>query len=77
MEGNIYKVKVGGKEVELTEVRVSAIPFNSVWPGKQRDISQSEIAYVLHIEEYESVDISITNIGLVENCTIRPKCKKI
>lgn len=73
----MYKVKVGGKEVELTEVRVSAIPFNRVWPGKQRDISQSEIAYVLHIEEYESVDISITNIGLVENCTIRPKSKKI
>ena len=57
----MYSVKVNGKETKLEEVRVSAMPFNRTWPGKQRDISQSEKAYVLHIESEDIVNISVTS----------------
>lgn len=35
---------------KMEEIRVSAMPFNWLWTGKQRDISQEEKAYVLRIE---------------------------
>ena len=54
----MYLVKVNGKETNLEEVRVSAMPFNRRWPGKQRDISQSETAYGLHSESEDDVNIS-------------------
>jgi len=34
-----------GKELPVEECRVSAIPFNRVWPGTQRPIEQSKIGY--------------------------------
>lgn len=39
-----FQVWVDGKEAPVWECRVSAIPFNRVWPGYQRDIAQTELA---------------------------------
>ena len=40
-----YKVFADGKEIGVKTARVSAMPFNMVWRGKQRDLLQSEEAY--------------------------------
>ncbi|MGI6402359.1 MAG: glycosyl hydrolase family 28 protein [Thermoguttaceae bacterium] len=39
-----YVVSVDGEEAPVWRCRVSAIPFNRVWPGYQRSIDQSELA---------------------------------
>lgn len=70
-------VKVNGNIVELTNVRVSAIPFNRTWPGYQRDISQSEVAYVLHLEDNDPVEISAFSDSHIDDVKIRPLSKNI
>lgn len=72
-----YTVKVNGNKVKLEEIRVSALPFNRVWPGKQRDISQSEIAYMLRIHDDEPVFIEVTPVGTFKRVDIRPYSKNI
>lgn len=73
----MYSVRVNGNSAQLTQVRVSAIPFNRTWPGHQRDISQSEAAYVLHIENDNPVEISVTSDSLIDDVKIRPLSKNI
>lgn len=55
----LYKVYADGSPVNLDTIRVSAMPFNRIWPGKQRNASQTEEAYVLHIVSEKSVHIKI------------------
>ena len=73
----MYLVKVNDKETKLEEVRVSAIPFNRTWPGKQRDISQSETAYVLHIESEDDVKISVISAASLISAKVRPQSKNV
>lgn len=73
----MYSAKVNGKEIKLEEVRVSAMPFNRTWPGKQRDISQSETAYVLHIESEHNANISVTSTASLISAKVRPKSKDV
>lgn len=68
---------VNDEIAELSSVRVSAIPFNRTWPGKQRAISQSEIAYVLRTESLEPIRLSVKSEKLIEKVKIRPASKNI
>lgn len=73
----MYKLKVNGKYMKFDVVRVSAVPFNRVWPGKQRDIGQSEIAYVARIIEDSPVKIEIQCDNEFSKAVIRPLSKAI
>ena len=73
----MYSVMVNGDIAELTQVKVSAMPFNRTWPGHQRDILQSEVAYVLHLEENKPVEISVESDSRINDVKIRPLSKKI
>ena len=55
----MYRVFIDSKEAELEPIRVSAHPFNRVWPGKQRDISQTEQAYMLRVFGAKPINIDI------------------
>ena len=37
-----FTVWLNGKELPVQKARVSAFPLNRVWPGKQRDMDQTE-----------------------------------
>lgn len=39
-----FAVKVDGHPIPVHQARVSAVPFNRVWPGHQRPIDQTELA---------------------------------
>ena len=39
-----YELTVNGQAVPVHACRVSAVPFNQVWPGYQRPLDQTELA---------------------------------
>ena len=77
MNGKKYRVTVDGVPAKLEEIRVSAHPFNRIWPGKQRDISQSEVAYMLRLFGDEPVAISIFTDEDVKEAVVRPLSKGV
>ena len=50
----IISVQFNGMPLKIHEVRVSAHPINRVWPGYQRDPSQSEPAWFVEFDMTES-----------------------
>lgn len=74
---NYYEIYCNGKLTEPHEIRVSAMPFNRVWPGKQRDISQSETAYIVKLADDCKQNIRIENKSGFEGFAIRPLSKNV
>ena len=56
---NDFKVKINGQEVTCYNDRCSAIPFNRIFDGKQRDIDQSELLGHISFEADEKVTIEV------------------
>lgn len=67
------EVKVDGQPLFVHRARVSAIPFNQVWPGYQRPLEQTEIAYFAYWDMATPVQIEITCRDTAEMVRIRPK----
>ena len=72
-----YEITVNGIPIIPEEIRVSAFPFNRVWPGKQRDIDQSEIAYMVRIIDDSPQFIRIESKTDFDSLAIRPLGKGI
>lgn len=72
-----YKVKINGNECNVNVCRVSAMPFNTWWPGHQRDVSQSELASYLNFYGDEEVELEIKCNRKFENCVVRPLSKGV
>lgn len=72
-----FEVTLNGLECEVRECRVSAIPYNRPWPGKQRQYNQSESAGFISFMADESVTISVKSKKAFKNALIRPQSKNI
>ena len=72
-----YTVKVNGIDVSLSAVRVSAMPYNTAWPGYQRPIDQTELASTLSFSSDEPVTITVTYKNAPSEVTVRPLSKRI
>lgn len=73
-----YRVFVNRSEIDVFPVRVSAYPINRVWPGKQRDISQTEIAYFAGFDILKTSEIEVEVLDCdIETVEIRPLAKAI
>ena len=72
-----FAVSANGQVLPVHEARVSAVPINRRWPGHQRTIDQTELAYFAGLEADESVEIRITTEEPFENVTIRPLSRNI
>jgi len=67
-----YQVRVNGKPVFVYRARVSAVPFNQVWPGYQRPLDQTEVASFGHWDMAGPVTVEVLSTRPVETVAIRP-----
>ena len=73
------KVTLNGRTVQVHGSRESAVPFNRVWPGKQRTLDQTEMAGFVTFAANEAVEVKVKAIGSWEfdKAVIRPLPKNI
>ena len=70
---NLYNVSVNGIKVDAISARVSAMPFNRLWPGHQRPLEQTEEAAYIYISTDEKcLDFNVSSSANFCEVTIRP-----
>ena len=75
-----FTVWLNGRELPVQKARVSAFPLNRVWPGKQRDMDQTEwtefVSFDLDCEGKGELEIR-SDEGKMESVEIRPLAQGI
>ncbi len=72
-----YAVRVNGKPVSVYECRVSAVPYNQVWPGYQRPIDQTELAGFATWGMSGPVTVEVTAKRPFSSVAVRPTSRGI
>lgn len=72
-----FDVTLNGNPCEVRECRVSAMPFNRPWPGKQRPYDQTESAGFISFSADETVEVSVKSQKAFEKAIIRPLSKNV
>lgn len=67
-----YLVQVAGVLVFVYRARVSAVPFNQVWPGYQRPLDQTELASFVYWDMGAPVQVEVISKRPVSSVIIRP-----
>ena len=67
-----YKVTLNNTPLTVYDCDVSAIPFNSVWPGHQRPKNQTEKAYFVTMDIDQASELAITVTEDFQDYEIRP-----
>ena len=73
----LYKAKVNDQSCKVEPCRVSRIPFNVVWPGHQRDKSQTEEAAFLSCSVDEDAELEIVSARPFQRAVVRPLSRGI
>lgn len=72
-----YRVFVNGEEIPVYTCSISKYPFNTVWPGHQRPIEQTELASFVNIVSDEELKIEVISNIKSERVLIKPYSKNI
>ena len=72
-----FTVTVAGRPVPVYPCRVSAIPFNQIWPGYQRSVDQTELASFAYWDMSGPVDVEVVSQRPIESVAIRPTARGI
>ncbi len=72
-----FQLRVSSQKVPVYPCRVSAMPFNQVWPGYQRPLNQTEIASFASWDMAGPVDVEVVSRRPVESVAIRPTARGI
>lgn len=72
-----YKVWADGKEIDVYSCDVSAFPLNRVWPGKQRDKSQTEPGYFVMLGANTEIELEIEPQKAFDRVVVRPLSKEV
>lgn len=72
-----YEVNVGGTPVPVYACRVSAEPFNQVWPGYQRPVDQTELAGFAYWDMSGPVSVEVRSQRPIESVVVRPRASGI
>lgn len=73
----LFDITVNGKTIKAEYARVSAMPFNTPWPGHQRDKSQTEESAFISFESDEKIVLNITTTEKIKKAIVRPLSEKI
>lgn len=76
-KSTIYKVWANGVEIIPEFARVSAMPFNTWWPGHQRDISQTEESPFISLESDEEIVFKVITPFEIQKASVSPLSKGI
>ena len=74
-----YRVFLNGEEIPVYSCRVSAYPFNTVWPGHQRYLDQTELASYVNIISDQEVTLQVQPLTKTayEKIMLKPYSKGI
>lgn len=72
-----YTVRVNGRDVPVYLCRVSAMPFDQVWPGYQRPLDQTELAGFAYWEMSGPVEVEVTSRRSFRSVVVRPTSRAI
>ncbi len=72
-----FQVAVGSQEVPVYPCRVSAMPFNQVWPGYQRPLDQTELASFASWDMTGPAEVEVVSRRPVNSVAIRPSARRI
>ena len=72
-----WSVTVDGNPVFVYSARVSAVPFNQIWPGYQRPLDQTELAGFAYWDMSGPVTVQVTCQRPVKDVVIRPSRHRI
>ncbi len=72
-----YALQVDGQAVPVYSCRVSAMPFNQVWPGYQRPIDQTELAGFAVWDMSGPVKVEVVSRRAVQSVVVRPASRGI
>jgi hypothetical protein len=72
-----FTVTVAGQAAPVYVCRVSAIPFNQVWPGYQRPLDQTEFASFVYWDMPAPVDVEVISQRPIESVAVRPTARGI
>ena len=69
-----YVVTLNGECADIYQCRVSAIPFNTVWPGYQRPVEQTELASFMYfsMDSNDTVSVRVDVMREFKEAVIRP-----
>ncbi len=71
------EIEINGAAARAELCRVSALPFNMPWQGRQRPLSQTEAAGFLRIVADEPVNVKVRLRKRAEKFTVRPLSENI
>jgi len=69
---DLYTVSISGKQVPCYTARVSAIPFNRPWPGRERSLEQTELSSFVVLNADTTVDLTILPSRPFTQAVLRP-----
>ena len=72
-----FTVTVAGQAAPVYVCRVSAMPFNQVWPGYQRPLEQTELASFVYWDMPAPVDVEVVSQRPIESVAVRPTARGI
>ncbi len=74
---NHFSIKINAQPIEAYSCLVSAVPFNTPWPGHQRPTDQAEEASFVYFDTDEVVNIELEAWKDFSDIRIRPLSKNI
>jgi len=72
-----YTLRVNGQTVPVYFCRVSAVPFDQVWPGYQRPMDQTELAGFAYWEMSGAAQVEVTVKSRFHSVVVRPLSRGI
>lgn len=72
-----YEVLINGQPCPVYLCRVSKMPFNRIYPGKQRPLDQTEHASFISFSADETVTLQVKCKKQFSNAVIRPLSKQV